>query len=527
MNAYRAVTETDKISVRMVNWEATNQSLDPQEQTRITATFESFLADAENLTVEFVSNLPQVTFPDGSTFNIGPLSGGEQVKIEFSLTPAADIPYRSFLFVEPRISTSDGLIVSGSDAVPFIANDVQLALHETATLSYTMTSEGNIGYTDFGSYTEVDYIGQVGEMDLNGDFFSYEAGLLVGIDPFRVAGSVFQTEGNDPDAKMEQYQDFFPINSMEFQKNEEGHQMSRVTMMAKRGILPAGLKIVQESLVNALNRYEDMALFRYRLQNQSNESVEGVHAGLYFAFETDFNDSMGMGRYQNGDNEEVYPYMNIDEQLFYHRHMAFVVLSDDLAEKHYRTYSEDVQAYELLQPEHAWDGLSGGIVAPSVQNTEGQEAQLMASGPYEIAAHSEAVIDFAIVFGENLDDLTENVSRAFVLRDSWVGIPANIAAGSGTELPESVVLWGNYPNPVSGITNIEFDLPSTAQISVVVTDLLGRTVKTLPYGRFGPGRAHLLQINADELSAGVYYYTLSAFMEDQVVEQSRAMTIVR
>ena len=519
VNAYRAVTETDKISVRMVNWEATNQSLDPQEQTRITATFESFLADAENLTVEFVSNLPQVTFPGGSTFNIGPLSGGEQIKIEFSLMPAADIPYKSFLFVEPRISTSDGLIVSGSDAVRFIANDAQLALHETATLSYTMTSEGNIGHTDFGWTRTTDYIGQVGQAYLKGRSFSHEAGLLVGIDPYRVAGSVFEKKRN-----FSQNQDFFPISSMEFLKNEEGHQMSRVMMMAKANKLP-GLKIVQESLVNALNHYEDVVLFRYRLKNQSNESVEGVHAGLYFAFTNKFNDSTGMGRYQNGDNEEIFPYMGLT-QRFDVGYVGFVVLSD-LAKKHYRTYEEEEWYRELFQPEDVWDGLTGGIVMPSVQDIEGGEAQLMASGPHEIAAHSEVVIDFAIVFGEDLGDLTENVSNAFVLRDSWIDIPANIAARSGAELPEFVVLWGNYPNPVSGITNIEFDLPSTAQISVVVTDLLGRTVKTLPYGRFGPGRAHLLQINADELSAGVYYYTLSAFMEDQVVEQSRAMTIVR
>ena len=519
VNAYRAVTETDKISVRMVNWEAANQSLDPQEQTRITATFESFLADAENLTVEFVSSLPQVTFPDGSTFNIGPLSGGEQIKIEFSLMPAADIPYKSFLFVEPRISTSDGLIVSGSDAVRLLVRDTQVALHETATISYTMTSEGNIGYTNFGWTRETDYIGQVGQAYLKGKSFLHEAGLLVGIDPYRVAGSVFQ-EGRN----FSQHEDFFSISPMEFLKNEEGHQMSRVMMMAKANKLPS-LKIVQESLVNALNHYEDMALFRYRLKNQSNESVEGVHAGLYFAFTNIFNDSVGMGRYQNGDNEEIFPYMGLT-QRFDVGYMGFVVLSD-LAKKHYRTYSEEEWYRELFQPEDAWDGLTGGIVMPSVQDIEGGEAQLMASGPHEIAAHSEVVIDFAIVFGEDLDDLTESVSRAFVLRDSWISIPANSATGSGTELPESVVLWGNYPNPVSGITNIEFDLPSTAQISVRVTDLLGRTVKTLSYGRFGPGRAHLLQINADELGAGVYYYTLSAFMEDQVVEQSRAMTIVR
>ena len=49
----------------------------------------------------------------------------------------------------------------------------------------------------------------------------------------------------------------------------------------------------------------------------------------------------------------------------------------------------------------------------------------------------------------------------------------------------SIMLEGNYPNPVSGLTKIVFDLPEPAQISIRVTDLLGRTVQTTPYGWYG------------------------------------------
>ncbi|MCY4672212.1 MAG: T9SS type A sorting domain-containing protein, partial [Bacteroidetes bacterium] len=96
-----------------------------------------------------------------------------------------------------------------------------------------------------------------------------------------------------------------------------------------------------------------------------------------------------------------------------------------------------------------------------------------------------------------------------------------------TETPLSVALWGNYPNPLSNTTKIAFDLPAPAIISVTITDLLGRTVKMLPYGSFGVGKGHTVEIDAEDLPSGVYYYTLKVVMDDQVAKRSKAMSVVR
>ena len=96
-----------------------------------------------------------------------------------------------------------------------------------------------------------------------------------------------------------------------------------------------------------------------------------------------------------------------------------------------------------------------------------------------------------------------------------------------TEEAVSLALWGNYPNPLSNTTKIAFDLPEPAIISVTITDLLGRTVKMLPYGSFGVGKGHTVEIDAEDLPSGVYYYTLKVVMDDQVVKRSKAMSVVR
>ncbi|MXX96334.1 MAG: T9SS type A sorting domain-containing protein [Rhodothermaceae bacterium] len=109
-----------------------------------------------------------------------------------------------------------------------------------------------------------------------------------------------------------------------------------------------------------------------------------------------------------------------------------------------------------------------------------------------------------------------------------VTIRDNMGVGIEDEEPTiSITLWGNYPNPVSDLTKIVFDLPEPAQISIRVTDLLGRIVQTTPYGWYEAGRDHTVELGTDNLTSGVYYYTLRIDTGDQVFQRSKAMSIVR
>ncbi|MYB91918.1 MAG: S8 family serine peptidase [Rhodothermaceae bacterium] len=630
VNAYRAVTETDKVSIRMVEWEVTDREkgycFRPSEQINITATFESFLADAENVTVEFVAKSPGIVFPSGNTFSVGSLPSGAKTSIDFSVMATPNFPYRSFLFIEPRIRISDGGVVSGSDAIELYVNPVELALHETATFSYTMTSEGNIGHTDTGEVWAHWHCEEtLGQMDLKGDGLMDEAGLLVGIAPRTVAGSVF----NVPECQFmrcPQSQDFVPVSSMQFLEDGSGEQVSRVTMTNKTNKLPPGLEIIQESLVNTQSQFEDGVLFRYTIRNQTSTAIKDLLIGLYF-------DSFGTGeysmaRYQDGNIERFFPNVNLDQEHNSRSgYVGFAVLSEN-ARIHYRTYDSN-EIGDLNQPEDVWEGLTGGIISPSRTGSGAGDAQLIGSGPYSVDVNSEVVVDFAMVYGENQNELVENAKRTLQLRnDRWIDVAAISAptrlsvvegdsiafevalkakpsnevtmtlsghentdlipsptiltfgvddwstaqtvtlstvgdednvndkvtltiTGSGggydgitqevvitiadnlgvnieeLEQPMSLTLWGNYPNPFSETTRIEFDLPVPAQISVIVTDVLGRIVKSVPYGEFGAGHGHSLEISTGGLMSGVYYYTLRVDMDGELVERSKAMTIVR
>ena len=109
-----------------------------------------------------------------------------------------------------------------------------------------------------------------------------------------------------------------------------------------------------------------------------------------------------------------------------------------------------------------------------------------------------------------------------------VTIQDNMGVSIEAEEPAiSITLGGNYPNPVSDLTNIVFDLPEPAHISIRVTDLLGRTVQTSPYGWYDAGTDHTIEIRTDNLTSGVYYYILRVDLGDRVIQRSKAMSIVR
>ena len=79
----------------------------------------------------------------------------------------------------------------------------------------------------------------------------------------------------------------------------------------------------------------------------------------------------------------------------------------------------------------------------------------------------------------------------------------------GEALPERYALHSNYPNPFNPRTTLRFDLPEAGPVSLVIYDVLGRTVETLVAGALPPGRYSFVWEAADKPS-GVYLARLQA-----------------
>ncbi len=83
-----------------------------------------------------------------------------------------------------------------------------------------------------------------------------------------------------------------------------------------------------------------------------------------------------------------------------------------------------------------------------------------------------------------------------------------VQAEQETTLPEIFVVHGNYPNPFQRSTNLQFDLPASARVTVEVIDILGRRVLTVPPVDLSAGWGKRIEVDGQSLPSGHYLYRI-------------------
>lgn len=80
---------------------------------------------------------------------------------------------------------------------------------------------------------------------------------------------------------------------------------------------------------------------------------------------------------------------------------------------------------------------------------------------------------------------------------------------TGSDVPKEFKLYINYPNPFNPTTEIKFDIPKTAFVSLKVFDINGRIIKELVNQNLIAG-SYRATFNAAGLSSGIYFYQIIA-----------------
>lgn len=130
-----------------------------------------------------------------------------------------------------------------------------------------------------------------------------------------------------------------------------------------------------------------------------------------------------------------------------------------------------------------------------VTSLQGGSAVLLASGFLSPAANNS---------GEAFGVLVVLADGTAFLAPTSTNIDENIGG-----LPNEFELKGNYPNPFNPTTNIQYSVPSNADVRLAVYDMLGREVAVLVNGVRTAGNYNV-NFDATNLSSGVYLYRLQA-----------------
>lgn len=113
-------------------------------------------------------------------------------------------------------------------------------------------------------------------------------------------------------------------------------------------------------------------------------------------------------------------------------------------------------------------------------------------------APGEGVVQHFSVCGVTMTDADINVNA------HPAPCPTGIAENNAIK---GVSISQNYPNPFNGTTAIEVKAANPVVISLEVTNYLGQVVKTMDAKNYAAG-THKIEINASDLNAGVYFYTI-------------------
>ncbi len=113
-----------------------------------------------------------------------------------------------------------------------------------------------------------------------------------------------------------------------------------------------------------------------------------------------------------------------------------------------------------------------------------------------------------IGFREFVNDVV-NDGSAFLLDIVRVTSPSVGITFNSDEIPRKYELSQNYPNPFNPVTNINFALPKSSNVRLIVYDIKGQEVAVL-LDEFKKAGSYTYNFNAGNISSGVYFYKIIA-----------------
>ncbi len=143
------------------------------------------------------------------------------------------------------------------------------------------------------------------------------------------------------------------------------------------------------------------------------------------------------------------------------------------------------------------DYVSGKTYVLTYQGISSASAQLLTDETNLISA-------FGVDTSKNIYYCSLGNGRIYKLTGPATDVPK-----LSENVPAQFSLSQNYPNPFNPSTTVEYSLFQTSDISIVVTDLLGRMVATLVDQKRSPGQ-YSVQWNAEGFSSGLFFVRMTA-----------------
>ena len=497
INMLRALT-INSPSVRLNSYTVTdgnNNVPQPNDTLNIVGVFKNYLDATTNVSAVITTSSAAVTLLNGSSTlgaipTLGTVSNSSNpFKVKVTGTAATNS------IVEFKITYTDG---SYSDFEYFsvVINPSYFDMNANK-ITTTINSRGNFGYNNYSTNTQ-----GIGFKYNNGASLIFEGGLMCAVSNTKVSDVV---RGSDQAVQNADFTSIIPfqITQPGIISNQDGNAKFNDD---GAGATKIGIEINLSSYEFVSIPDEDYVIMKYKIKNTTASAISNFYTGLFADWDIGANGDLNkadwdaanqMGYIWRTDNN---PGTYVGVSLLSSNNPAYWAIDNDNT-----VAGNPWGIYDGFTDQEKFTSLSSGIGRTQAGVTAGRDvANVVGSGPYNIPANGEITVSFALIAGDNLNDLKTNAIAAKNKYNLLLSV-----VNYNSEIPDSYSLSQNYPNPFNPATKIKFALPTSGFTSLKVYDISGKEISNLLNSNIQAGTYEVL-FDASDFSSGVYFYKLES-----------------
>ncbi len=490
VNLFKAVTDSISPGVIMQSHTETdgnNNVFLPGDTLSIQCVFENLLRPTTNLVCSLATTSAFVQILQNN-FNAGVLNTFDTIS-NFST------PYRVLIKPSPlnmeatfRVYLTDGV---WQDIFVFTivinVDYINVNINQVAT---SITSKGMIGYNLTQQQQGLGFKYQGGPTIL------YDMGLMVGAAGMQVSDNVRNETSND--------EDFLPyvnVTSLEPGLISDFDVNGIFKDIGSTSTAPLNINVNHHAYAWVAAPDDKYVMVQYYIRNDGTSPLNGVYAGIFSDWDVPL--------YSNNKCSTDIP-----------RRMGYV-WSTDAAGLYggVKLLSHGAgfvhNAIDNVAASGGVDIVTGGFsgaekyTAMSTSRNDAGTAtatgndvlSCVSSGPFNIAVGDSIEVTFALIAGENLNDIQTSADAAQYKYDIiFTGIEP-IGKANANQLLQS------FPNPASKETRIEFSIDKSNYTSLCIYNMLGEKVKTIVDEKLSTGR-YSVSVDVSTLPSGNYMYKI-------------------
>ena len=497
INLKRALTETTSPSVIMTkrlisSSNPSNSDINPfniDDTLKISGVFTNYLSPTGILSAKLSTSSIDVNILNDSLM-LGEIATLESVDksedpfkviIKPNSPPNFNVPFKIILS-DGSYSTTiyfDVNIIMNNQYINITVNDVATSISSIGRIGYNKTNGINgLGFTYMGSSSLL-----------------YEAGLMIGNSENAVSSPVRGSISANGD--------FSSIVRIKKVSNVVSDFDAKGSFKDYNAANPLNVTVNQSAFAWSSAGNRKYIIVTYHIVNKGSNLLSNLYAGI-FADWNIMNHSLNRLDF-DVENQMAYAWNSQGDDLY----AGVKLLSITGSVNHYAIDNVPggnggIDLTDGFDTREKWISLSSNRYQAGFNSDGSDVASVVSSGPYDLLPGDSAIVAFALLAGDSLEDIQASAVAAQAQYDS------KILALNVTTLKPAKKLWlGAYPNPASNQVTIEFVLPKEASVKISIYNTLGQEV-LVPINKIMETGKHSIIADISNFENGIYLYKLTA-----------------